>query len=916
MTHRAALVRADVLVGVLVTVLLGACRTTGPVRYFQPDVPYGGRAAAIAEHPTNERVFIAAAETGGLFRTTTGGRLWAHVEGLPTFVLRDVAYRPDDPRTVLATSALDTRADNSAGIWRSTDGGRTWSRPPTAAPPASDRCPSPAAAYGVAFAPTGGRVYVGTDCGLAVSDDGGATWAHGVLDPAVPVGPNQLQNKVLAVLATESGRAYALGADGVWALDPATGAWSRASGVPGLVNRLESDPNRIAVSPFSDRHVFVALNVDTDGNGSADRRRAFFSVGGSWRLLCPSGGPCDTAELNRVAFVETALSVSDEDDQFDVYFGDGVNVHRRTYRHEPLVFRSVSDWRELDDGGGGGPGHDDNADIAFDAERRDPVLMAGDGGILRTTDRGGSWAMFGNGPFGFAALQINEVVGSEVLGRDDLAYKGTDLYFSTQDNSIWASGDGGRTWPNDVKWEGGALQVRPSSYDREGANVTGFSCGACRKFDAEPVLARQTDWRSPTDASGADVSRGDPVYLRPIGTLSGPDGNYRLQNSAVREGTNTFQVTADRGRTYAEVADVDLDLRGGIQVAGRVFDPVVYVPVRRGPGERIGLVRIRDLFGYGAPTVEDADAGIEGLATFPTMFAWYTVFGVSPDGQRLIAVDVVDQAMKVSRDGGQTWAADPALTAAVTDGGRFLFGGTRFGWAPYTQAQAVRFDPRRPGHVLIGTQQNGVLRSTDDGASWRRVPGTERITNVSDFYFHRDGSVVVSTYGLGLWKLVFGREPARLPRPVPDDPFPGEPLPFDPPTEPARMLSVPGLYVQVSAPTMAGGMARVRPGETVRVFVRGLRPPAEGGPVSLSVGDRVVDQALDVSPDGTVRADVPVQSLPGHHVVVRVQQGNGPAAEWDESVVLVVNSDDRGEAETKPDDDPQDGDPRDDRQDR
>ena len=58
---------------------------------------------------------------------------------------------------------------------------------------------------------------------------------------------------------------------------------------------------------------------------------------------------------------------------------------------------------------------------------------------------------------GFNSYQISDVAGTNVRNP-----RHTCLYFATQDNSIWGSGDGGVTWPNTNKvcCEGCHLQVR------------------------------------------------------------------------------------------------------------------------------------------------------------------------------------------------------------------------------------------------------------------------------------------------------------------------------------------------------------------------------------------------------------------------------------------------------------------------
>ena len=125
--------------------------------------------------------FYAASEWGGLFRSTDSGQRWAHVEGHVPTATWDVEVDPTNVNLVYATSFFDGRAVSRSGINVSTDGGVTWTHPATANPPANfclteTRRTEPAA-FGISIDPANAtRVFVGTNCGLAMSTNNGATW--------------------------------------------------------------------------------------------------------------------------------------------------------------------------------------------------------------------------------------------------------------------------------------------------------------------------------------------------------------------------------------------------------------------------------------------------------------------------------------------------------------------------------------------------------------------------------------------------------------------------------------------------------------------------------------------------------------------------------------------------------------------
>src|SRR5260370_26034569 len=147
---------------------------------FQPNIKWGGRTVAIDVSPANTATAIPATESGGLFLTTDSGTTWSHVDSLPPFRMSDVKFAPSNSQIVIASAWADSRTTNGGGIWRSVDGGATWQKPATSNPPCSTR----ASTWGISFAPNAADVFVGTDCGIAVSHHLGATCTHYAANPS------------------------------------------------------------------------------------------------------------------------------------------------------------------------------------------------------------------------------------------------------------------------------------------------------------------------------------------------------------------------------------------------------------------------------------------------------------------------------------------------------------------------------------------------------------------------------------------------------------------------------------------------------------------------------------------------------------------------------------------------------------
>ena len=145
----------------------------------------------IVVHPTDpNRVYVAAlghaygpnAERG-LFRSTDGGRTWAHALNKgPEIGAIDIAMDPDDVNTLYAGtwnarrttwSVYAPTSGPGGGLYKSTDGGSTWAQLTSGLPQGKW------GRVGVAAA-SGRRVYALIDAserpGLFRSDDGGVSW--------------------------------------------------------------------------------------------------------------------------------------------------------------------------------------------------------------------------------------------------------------------------------------------------------------------------------------------------------------------------------------------------------------------------------------------------------------------------------------------------------------------------------------------------------------------------------------------------------------------------------------------------------------------------------------------------------------------------------------------------------------------
>jgi len=137
----------------------------------------GGRTRALLVHPQTPDTMFAGAASGGVWRTTDGGKNWAPLTDLlPNLAVNALAFDPKNPEIIYAGTGegyFNSDAMRGAGIFRSGDGGNTWKR--------LDGTGGKDFYYVndiVISKGNSNRIYAATRSGVMRSMDGGATWSR------------------------------------------------------------------------------------------------------------------------------------------------------------------------------------------------------------------------------------------------------------------------------------------------------------------------------------------------------------------------------------------------------------------------------------------------------------------------------------------------------------------------------------------------------------------------------------------------------------------------------------------------------------------------------------------------------------------------------------------------------------------
>ena len=678
----------------------------------------GGRVTAVAGHPTDSQTFYFGHCTGGVWRTTDGGRFWHNISDgyFRTGSVGALAVSGSDPSVMFAgmgETNIRGNVSHGDGVYGTTDGGQSWRHLGLAETRHIARIRihprEPelvyAAAFGHAYGPNAER-------GIYRSQDGGVSWQHvlfrGERAGAIDLSMDPHNPRLLYAAFWEGGRTpYSLSSggpgSGLFRSTDGGDTWTELTRNPGLPGGLWGKPG-ISVSPADPDRLWALVEAQDGGLfRSDDRGNTWLRVGDqpriwqrSWYFMHVFADPVDR---------ETVWCLN-----VQAWKSDDAGQH---FHAVPTPFEDQHDlWldqrnpRRVIEGNDGGACVSFNGGATWSSQYNQPtaqfyhvttdnqvpyrlygaqqdintlsVPSRSNNGAITPAD----WYAVGGGESGHVAVRFDDpnVVYSSSYGGHLMRYdRGSG---QIQDISVW---------PDDpMGWAAVDLKYRfqwtfPVITSRHQTDVV---------YVSSQYVHRSRDAGASWETISPDLTRNDATTLQSSG------GPLHKDN-----------VSTEYYATVFALAESPLD--------GQVL----------WAGSDDGLIHVTRDGGARWTNVTPAD-----------LPEWSLINSIEPSPHAAGAAFVAATRYKLddfqpyvyrTTDFGTTWTR---ITAGMRDD---------------DFARVVREDPRRPGLLYAGTE-TGLYVSSDAGARWQRVSFGVPITPIHDLAVKED-DLVVATHGRSFW---------------------------------------------------------------------------------------------------------------------------------------------------------------------
>jgi photosystem II stability/assembly factor-like uncharacterized protein len=347
--------------------------------------PVGNRVSAVVGVPGDANVYYFGAASGGVFKTVDGGVHWSPVfDDQPAQSIGALAIDPTNPNVVWAgTGEAHIRSNVSIGngVYRTTDGGKTWAHMGLEETGRISRIVIHPRDPDVVYVAALGHLYgPQEERGVFRTEDGGRSWARvlfvdqntGASDLVMdPNNPEILFAGMWQMIIWTWGRQSGGAGSGLHVSRDGGDSWEKLTG-----NGLPHPPLGkvvLAMTPDNSERIYALIetNSNRDFAELGDHQGVLWrsdDAGATWRMV-----NADHTIVQRPHYYSRVVAAPDDHNE----------VHFLATSHTTSLDGGVSVQR----GSAGG----DNHDMWIDPLQPDRMVVGNDGGISISTTRGKSW---------------------------------------------------------------------------------------------------------------------------------------------------------------------------------------------------------------------------------------------------------------------------------------------------------------------------------------------------------------------------------------------------------------------------------------------------------------------------------------------------------------------------------------------
>ncbi len=644
---------------------------------------------------TGEANIFRSSQAGcGIFKSTDGGKTWAHMGLSDTHTIARIVIHPQNPDVVyVAASGHEWTENSERGVYKTTDGGKTWQKALYVSPrtgaidlvmdPEDNDTLYAATWQRIRLKWNDPRVFPGySESGIYRSQDAGATW--NLLNAGLPEA--RYRGRIgLDICLKKPNVLYAFidnyEKSGAEIPEGATDSYGRPSG-----GRIKG-----------------ATLYRSDDRGE------------SWILAAPTTPETTTlleSHSGTYGWVFGQVRV-DPNDENTVYI---MGVPLSVTRDGGKTFQTLRGM------------HGDHHGLWIDPDNSDYLVNANDGGISVSYDRGKSWRSFSENlpACQFFNIAYDLATPFRVYGsmQDHGSYRGEILRKRDRETGKIIDGYQAVAFERAPGGEGCSHAIDPT----DPAVVYSASFyGRITRSDLKLQGADRTKRLLPSTLPGEQGFRGQwvaPFMISPH------------NNETIYHGMQFLLRSVNRGDTWEWISP-DLTYNTAAEMGDIPYHTIFAISES---SLRAGLIYVGTDDGKVHVTKDGGRSWNEIMAGLPfqkwvsrivaSAYDLGTVY-MTQNGKR--DDDFTPYVWK-STDFGRTWMS---IAANI----------------PFGPVNVIREDPVDRNILYVGTDA-GVFLSKDQGGTWSVLGGNLPMVYVHDLIIHpRDNVVVIATHGRGMWAV-------------------------------------------------------------------------------------------------------------------------------------------------------------------